>query len=259
MTCMQFQTDRPIKGIRSGFVRSAFTLIELLVVVAIITVLIAILLPALGGAREQARSSACLSNLRQLMMGQGYYAEANNDVFAGYRYDGYTPIEQINEYISQSKLFDLWSAPVGSQVNHGVYICPSEPPAHKINSAYGTDYVANPYGWNGHLGAYYYTPSSPMLFKAFKKRGSIINPGGIVGWTDSTADTIVIDYVWYGTNKAFGTTVLRHGKNSVDMGTLLLNGQKSLSKANAAFVDGHAEPVAQASLKNLSIFEPPEE
>ncbi len=59
--------------------KSAFTLIELLVVIAIIAVLIGILLPALGAAREQARATACLARLQQLGVGLTAYLNDNPD------------------------------------------------------------------------------------------------------------------------------------------------------------------------------------
>lgn len=60
--------------------RWAFTLIELLVVVAIIAMLISILLPALGKAKENGRRAVCLSNLHHLGVAFHQYFEANNDI-----------------------------------------------------------------------------------------------------------------------------------------------------------------------------------
>ncbi|MCC5829696.1 MAG: prepilin-type N-terminal cleavage/methylation domain-containing protein [Phycisphaeraceae bacterium] len=63
--------------------RPAFTLVELLVVIAIIALLIGILLPALGLAREAARTAACLSNVRQTGVAVNTYATENRDWLAG--------------------------------------------------------------------------------------------------------------------------------------------------------------------------------
>ena len=57
--------------------RRGFTLIELLVVIAIIALLMALLMPALERAREQGRRSVCLGNLKQLMLGYGFYLDDN--------------------------------------------------------------------------------------------------------------------------------------------------------------------------------------
>jgi prepilin-type N-terminal cleavage/methylation domain-containing protein len=61
--------------------RTGFTLIELLVVIAIIALLIGILLPSLGAARESARSLKCLTNSRSMGLAAQLYLDANRGTF----------------------------------------------------------------------------------------------------------------------------------------------------------------------------------
>ncbi len=70
----------------------AFTLIELLVVITIVSVMISILIPSLSKAREQAKTTQCLANQRQIAMGLPLYAADNQGLFpAKYNDDGATP------------------------------------------------------------------------------------------------------------------------------------------------------------------------
>ena len=127
---------------------SGFTLVELLVVIGIVAVLIAILPPALNGARERANAIKCMSNLRQLGMAFVTYSTDNKGyVIPSYTMtginggadvplEGWAPILDRDGYIG------------GDRANDGsVFVCPSMLDVEGMRGGQtGTD-PGKPKGW----------------------------------------------------------------------------------------------------------------
>src|SRR5688572_14558614 len=100
---------------KQGSFRRAFTLIELLVVIAIIAILAAILFPVFAQAREAARKTSCLSNVKQIMTGVKMYTQDYDELNPQYVW---TPVAGGN--------YHTWMELVNPYVkNAGVFLCPS--------------------------------------------------------------------------------------------------------------------------------------
>jgi prepilin-type N-terminal cleavage/methylation domain-containing protein/prepilin-type processing-associated H-X9-DG protein len=124
----------------------AFTLIELLVVIAIIAVLAALLLPALGRAKEEARATACLSNLHQAGIALQIYVQENNNKLP--------VMEDANPAADPTGTNATINKVLLTQLgNTNVLHCPSDLPQLITNSVYETlfESTGSSYSWNNLL------------------------------------------------------------------------------------------------------------
>ena len=79
--------------------KPAFTLIELLVVIAIIAIIAAILLPVFAQARERARMTACMSNMRQIGMALMQYVQDYDETFPYISFHGQAAARGSHTYV----------------------------------------------------------------------------------------------------------------------------------------------------------------
>ncbi len=119
----------------------AFTLIELLVVIAIIAILAAILFPVFAQARESARMTSCLSNMRQIGLALRMYSQDSDEAYPNI-YQGWG----VPNPGSQEG-WDWRNAIQPYTKNKGIMRCPSNPTSDPNGS--GTLPADNSSNWNG--------------------------------------------------------------------------------------------------------------
>ena len=152
--------------------KCAFTLIELLVVISIIALLVAILMPALGKARTQARLTVCKANLHQLGLAVGLYAAENEGKIPETVSSPWLAVGREPEYIvSDPAEHRYWSINLivpyaeGFQEEMydcgGIFICPS------VNEDFYTQMAA--YHWENQQSSRKFTQLSYSYFAGVDK------------------------------------------------------------------------------------------
>ncbi len=191
--------------------RKGFTLIELLVVIAIIAILAAILFPVFAKAREKARQTSCLSNIKQIELAAQMYAQDYDEAYV----PGYTKDAAGTWYYWTDLLQPYMN-------NEGILSCPSyhDYPLGYVSNSYTENFGDgnSPHAqvnWWAEYGAW---PQRPKFQSDAKQPAETIS---------------FIDGLW-------GTTLVWVISN-IDGGTADVTDKRHNGGFNISFLDGHAK------------------
>lgn len=261
----------------------AFTLIELLVVVAIIALLIAILLPSLARAREQAKSTACLSNLHQFTLAAQTFAHENKGkvprggdpdkrdhwIFGAVRQMGdrkaYQNVNQI-----QVPEYPVFQCPTRNKTHDRPFLdyvindldadwSPVPSPGHALTGLRGVGKATNPDAWQMPAEVAYIVDAAREDTENVDDGSGAAGPapslrGGRDNWYNGVTSATVAGVDAYDlwlphhlpTEKPIsGNTPTMRASRIMHLGTV----------ANYLYVDGHAKPLrpyTQASSATLA-------
>jgi prepilin-type N-terminal cleavage/methylation domain-containing protein/prepilin-type processing-associated H-X9-DG protein len=208
--------------------KQAFTLIELLVVISIIALLISILLPALGQAREAARRSECLTRVRTLVYVNTIYTQDFKDYWVPYDNDddhlswirkfanaGYLPDVPAGMPDSNSYWHHPWNTCPSTATNRNGYSVANEPDMLAYNMYFG---------W-AHGGG-----STAAKYK-YVRTNQVDQPGKTSMYADSDARNY---------ETAGGSHVMSYYYRHFSF----IQEQKHNNTANYSFADGHAATIS---------------
>ena len=265
--------------------KSAFTLIELLVVIAIIAILAAILFPVFAQAREKARQTSCLSNMKQIELGELQYVQDFDETYPPFRgrnvASGYYPSlpgktsvgmeDLLDPYI---KSIDIWKCPDDSIPRNN---CSTPLPANLKALSYSFTFGYPGY-YSETTGAYTASSDPTADYVAFGIHGSFQYPSTgsyVVSKTlaqiGAPSDTISMYELYYTGSYNYGYSYYRLNSNSVASGNanslpsapnaviaswctsaadapITIGSHASSTVSNFAFADGHVKSMNRGNL-----------